>query len=172
MVGHLVGQGAPVAAVALELADRGRLQGFPGDAHAVAKALDAEGFAVLQEALAVVRDDFVQGDQAAVAIHFHQVALEALVAVMEGDDQRIVVLLQQTKIGQDLDRCLEHLGRLRAVLFVEWVGHGPGLSKRKAVCTKNSGIVPPGLRALLVMSCQAWLSGRCWPILAAVPRLS
>ncbi|MNL65282.1 hypothetical protein D3C87_1895930 [compost metagenome] len=93
MVGHLVGQGAPVAAVAFELADSGWLDGFPGDAHTFAKTFDAKGFAALQEALAIVRDHFVQGEQAALAIHFDQVTLEALVAVMKGDDQRIVVLL-------------------------------------------------------------------------------
>lgn len=132
VIGHFSGQEAPVAAISLELADRGRLPGFPGDAHALVETFHTEGLAVLQETFAVVRDHFVQGDQAAITVHFYQIALESLVAVVEGDDQGIVVLLQQTKIGQDFDRCLEHFGGLWAVIFVEWIGHGPGLSERKS----------------------------------------
>src|SRR5690606_36738508 len=91
----------------------------PGDAYSVPERFYVEGFTLFEKTLAIVGDDFVQCHASTVFIDFNQVALEAQAASLELNDQGIVVLLQLTQGGNDLDACLEHLGRLRTALVVE-----------------------------------------------------
>ncbi len=100
----------------------------PGDAYPVAKRFYVEGFTLLEKTLTIVGDDFVQCHASTVFIDFNQVALEAQVAPLELNDQGVMVLLQLTQDGNDLDGCLEHLGRLRTALVVERAGHRTELS--------------------------------------------
>src|SRR5690606_3887027 len=171
VVGDLFGDARPVAACPFQFTDANLLLAFPGDAYPFVTGLDAKGFAVLQVTFAIVRLQLVEGQQASLAVDFDQVALEALAALMEADHQRIMVLLQQAQVGEDLLRCAQHLGWLGAFILLEGIGHGPQLRGKYNYCTSIMALsryVP----VPYYLTLHAWLSGRCWPILAAPPRLS
>ncbi len=128
VVGHLLRHGAAVAAVAVDFADLQRVVAFPGDAHAVVEALNAEVLAVFDEFFTVARDHLVQRQGVAFTVHVHHVALEALAAVMEGDDQGVVAFLQLPQVGRNLQGGVQHLWRLRGFGFIE---HGLSFSRQK-----------------------------------------
>ena len=94
---------------------RQRAIAFPGNAHAVMKAFNLKRLAGQQEAFAVAGNHFVKGDHVAVAVDFDQVALEALAAFVEGDDQRVVAFLQRPQVAGDFQGRGEHLGWLRGI---------------------------------------------------------
>ncbi|MNP12858.1 hypothetical protein D3C76_1051110 [compost metagenome] len=119
MVGDLGRQGAAVAAMAVGFDDAQRGVALPGNAHAIMKAFNAKRFAILQVAFAVARDHFIKGQAVAFAVDFDHIALEALAAFVEGDDQRVMALLQRPQVGGDFQRSGEHLWWLRSFCFIE-----------------------------------------------------
>ncbi|MCY1427238.1 hypothetical protein D9M71_430750 [compost metagenome] len=56
------------------------------------KAFNAKRFGILQVAFAVARDHFIKGQAVAFAVDFNDIALKALAAFVEGDDQRVMAL--------------------------------------------------------------------------------
>ena len=80
------------------------------------EAFDPEGFARHQVALAITGDHFVQGDHVAFTVQVHQIALEALAALVERDDQRVMAFEQLAQIAGDFQGRGEHLGGLRSII--------------------------------------------------------
>ncbi|MCY1429172.1 hypothetical protein D9M71_450780 [compost metagenome] len=119
VVGHCGRQCAAVAAMAVNFADAQRGIALPGDTHTIMKALDPERLAVLQVALTVARDHFIKRQAIAFAVDLDHIALEALAAFVEGDDQRVMALLQRPQVGGDFQRSGEHLWWLRSFCFIE-----------------------------------------------------
>ncbi|MNN70077.1 hypothetical protein D3C81_1859070 [compost metagenome] len=112
----------------VQLIEGHRLAAFPGDADAFVGCLDAEGFGILQVAFAVVGHQFVEGDAVRRAVHFDDIALEALLAIGEGDHQGIVAIHQHLQAGVDFHGGRQGPGRLRAVFPGEGTGHDRKLS--------------------------------------------
>lgn len=118
MINHLIGQCATVAAAIAGVVDGQRAIAFPGDAYAVVETFDLERFTGQQKTFAIARNHFVQGDHVAVTVDVHQITLEALAALMERDDQRVMAVLQLTQIAGDFQGRSEHLGWLRSIFRV------------------------------------------------------
>ena len=106
------------------------LQALPGDADAVMEGFDTEWLSILQEALTIAGNHLIEDQAVFLAVDLNQVALKMLTAFMEGDEQRIVILLQLAKVGSDFHRRFERLGWLRAIVLEKGIGHGPELSKQ------------------------------------------
>ncbi|MNY17667.1 hypothetical protein D3C86_1509950 [compost metagenome] len=107
-----------------------RLQALPGHAHTFMEGFDAKRFAILQIAFGIVGDHLIENQAILVAIDFDQVALKTLAAFVEGDNQRVMVLLQLAQIGHDFHGGFENLRWLRAIILDKGVGHGPELSRQ------------------------------------------
>ena len=137
MVNHFAGQAAAIDAVAAFFADGQGAVAFPGNPHALMETFDAKGFAVFEVALAVTGDHFVQRQRVAVAVDVHQVALEALAAFMESDDQRIMAVLQHPQGAGDFQRRGEDLGWLRGIFRIKGVEHGSSISRQNTTTRKN-----------------------------------
>ena len=56
------------------------------------KPFNTKRLASFKKALSIAGDHFVKGEHIALAVYFNQIALEALTAFMEGDDQRVMAL--------------------------------------------------------------------------------
>ena len=110
VVQHFARQGRAVATVALGVVDGQTGAAFPGNSYALMEAFNPKRYALLKKTFAVAGDHFVQGHAIACAIHFDHIALKALAAVLEGNDQRVMALLQQAQAGGHFQRCGEHLG--------------------------------------------------------------
>ncbi|MNF90226.1 hypothetical protein D3C84_727830 [compost metagenome] len=92
VIDDLIGQGATVATAAVGFVDGQQAIAFPCDAHAFMKSFDLERFAGQQEAFAISGNHFVQGNHVAFTIQVHQITLEALAALVERDDQRVMAV--------------------------------------------------------------------------------
>ncbi|MNV01735.1 hypothetical protein D3C71_919530 [compost metagenome] len=82
------------------------------------ETFDPERFAGQQVAFAVTGNHFVEGDRVAVTVYVHQIALEALAAFVERDDQRVMAFLQLAKVAGDFQGRAEHLGWLRRIIRI------------------------------------------------------
>ena len=121
VVHHFAGQSAAVAAVVAAVIN-GQCRGaFPGNAHTIMETFNLERHTRFKKTLTVTGDHFVQSHAAALAIDIHHIALEALGAVLESNDQRVMALLQHPQVGGNFQRRGEHLWRLRSILGVEHV---------------------------------------------------
>ena len=121
VVHHFVGHRAAITAVLMTVINGQRRGALPGDTHAIMEALNLERHPRFKKALTVTGDHFVQGHGVALAINIHHIALEALGAVLESNDQRVMALLQHPQVGGNFQRRGEHLWRLRSILGVEHV---------------------------------------------------
>ncbi|MET3717621.1 hypothetical protein ABMD26_003869 [Pseudomonas sp. PvP001] len=121
VIDHLTRQRADIAAATFLLGDGPVAMALPRHAHTVMKAFDLERLAGLQVFFAFARDHFVEHDAQVVSVHFHQEALAAQGAVLEGDDQGVMAFLKQAQVGGDFQRCSQYLGRLRSVFQVRCV---------------------------------------------------
>ncbi|MNV98465.1 hypothetical protein D3C71_1937210 [compost metagenome] len=92
------------------------------------ETFDTEVLAVLDEFLAVTGDHLIQCEGVAFAVHVYHIALEALAAVVEGDDQGVVAFLQLPQVGRNLQGGAQHLGWLRGIGFIE---HSLSFSRQK-----------------------------------------
>jgi len=90
VVDHFGRHFANIKAVTVGFLDVQRTVAFPGNAYAFMEAFDLERLAGQQKAFAVTRNHFIQGDGGGFPVNLDQVTLEALAALVKGDDQRIV----------------------------------------------------------------------------------
>ncbi|MNF69645.1 hypothetical protein D3C84_515330 [compost metagenome] len=116
VVHHFIGQGAAIAAAATGFVDVQLAVAFPGNAYAFVEAFDPERLARQQVALAITGNHFVQGNHVAVTVQVHQIALEALAALVERDDQRVMAFEQLAQVAGDFQGRGEHLGWLRSII--------------------------------------------------------
>lgn len=96
---------------------------FLGDMYVFVEGFDVKCFVILQEMFVGVGDEFVQCDYFVVVVDVYQEVLEVLVVIGKGDQQGVVVILQQVQVGLDFYGGFEYFWGLWFCFFDEWVGY-------------------------------------------------